>query len=240
MAKATAKIATGVITGIDVNETGYGFTAPAVTLAGGNPTAGSEAHALASGTVDNLKLTDGGNGYQSQPLVNISKPDLADGVQATASAAMDANGVVTGVDIANAGSGYTTAPTVTVTDASKTAPTQAATVEATIGVTRIDVTDGGAGYDSAPTVTIADTVGTADKGASATARVAVKGSVTDIVVTTPERATSPRGSRSSSTPFPAREKPTPTTWASTSQLQCPTPPPTPAPTTTRSRLCSIG
>jgi FtsP/CotA-like multicopper oxidase with cupredoxin domain len=117
--------------------------------------------------------------------VNISKPDLTDGVQATASATMDANGVVTGVDIANAGSGYTKAPTVTITDASKTAPEQEATVVATVGVTRIDVTDGGAGYDSAPTVTIADTVGTADKGASATAKVAVKGSVTDIVVTTP-------------------------------------------------------
>jgi len=185
VAKASAKIATGVITGIDVNETGYGFTSPTVTLAGGNPTAGSEAHALASGTIDNLQLTAGGKGYQAQPLVNISKPDLTDGVQATASATMDANGVVTGVDIANAGSGYTKAPTVTITDASKTAPEQEATVVATVGVTRIDVTDGGAGYDSAPIVTITDTVGTADKGASATAKVAVKGSVTDIVVTTP-------------------------------------------------------
>ncbi|MDJ0339068.1 Ig-like domain-containing protein [Cryobacterium sp. PH31-O1] len=185
VAKASAKIATGVITSIDVNETGYGFTSPAVTLTGGNPTAGSEAHALASGTVDNLKLTDGGTGYQAQPLVNISKPDLADGEQATASASMNANGVVTGVEIANAGSGYTSAPTVTLTDASKTAPDQAAQVEATIGVTRIDVIDGGAGYDSTPAVTIADTTGVADKGASATAKVAVKGSVTDIVVTTP-------------------------------------------------------
>ncbi|SEN82174.1 Multicopper oxidase [Cryobacterium luteum] len=185
VAKASAGIATGVITSIDVNETGYGFTSPAVTLTGGNPTAGSEAHALASGTIDNLKLTDGGAGYQAQPLVNISQPDLADGEQATASATMDANGVVTGVEIANAGSGYTSAPTVTLTDASKTAPDRPAQVEATIGVTRIDVTDGGAGYDSTPAVTIADTLGAADKGASATAKVAVKGSVTDIVVTTP-------------------------------------------------------
>ncbi|PXA64683.1 hypothetical protein CVS29_14120 [Arthrobacter psychrochitiniphilus] len=185
VAKATAKIATGVITGIDVNETGYGFTAPTVTLTGGDPAPGSEATALASGTVDDLKLTDGGKGYAAQPLVNISKPDLSDGVQATASATMDANGVVTGVEIAVAGSGYTAAPTVTVTDASKTEPTTRATVVATIGVTRIDMTSGGAGYLSAPTVTIADTVGVADKGASGTAKVAVKGSVTEIVVTTP-------------------------------------------------------
>jgi FtsP/CotA-like multicopper oxidase with cupredoxin domain len=185
VAKATATIATGVITGIDVNETGFGFSAPSVTLTGGNPTAGAEAKALASGIVDDLKLTNGGKGYQVQPLVNISKPDLADGQQATASATMDANGVVTGVAIANGGSGYTSAPTVTLTDASKTAPTQDAVVVASIGVTRIDIIDGGAGYASTPTVTIADTVGTADKGASATAKVAAKGSVTDIVVTTP-------------------------------------------------------
>lgn len=185
VAKATATIATGVINAIDVNETGYGFTAPKVTLTGGNPTAGFEAKALASGVVDDLKLTDGGTGYQAQPLVTLTKPDLPGGTQATASATMDAKGVVTGVTIANPGSGYTAAPSVTVTDASKNDPTTFAAVTATIGVTKIDITDGGQGYDSAPTVTIADTVGTADKGASATAQVAVKGSVTGITVTAP-------------------------------------------------------
>jgi FtsP/CotA-like multicopper oxidase with cupredoxin domain len=184
IAHATATIATGVINSIDVNETGFGFTAPQVTLTGGNPTAGFEAKTVVSGVVDDLALTDGGAGYQTQPLVTLSKPDLPTGKQATASATMDpSTHVVTSVQIADPGSGYTSAPTVTVTDASKTAPTTAATAIATIGVTRIDITDGGQGYDSAPTVTIADTVGTADKGASATARVAVRGSVTGITVT---------------------------------------------------------
>ncbi len=135
--------------------------------------------------VDDLTLDAGGSGYQAQPLVTLSKPDLPDGTQATASATMDANHVVTGVTIADPGSGYTKAPTVKITDASKNDPDVFAVVTATIGVTRIDLTDGGQGYDAAPTVTIADTVGTADKGASATARVAVKGSVTGITVTTP-------------------------------------------------------
>ena len=185
IAHATATIATGVITSIGVNESGFGFAAPTVTVTGGNPTVGSEAHALASGSVDNLTLTGGGRGYQAQPLVTISKPNIPTGEQATGSATMDANGTVTSVTIANAGHGYTSAPTVTITDASKTAPVQDATVTATIGITRVDVTDGGAGYDSAPTVTIADTVGTADRGASATAVVAVRGSVTAISVTAP-------------------------------------------------------
>ena len=56
---------------------------------------------------------------------------------------------------------------------------------ATIGIGQIDITSGGQGYDSAPTVTITDTVGVVDKGASATATVAVKGAVTGITVTSP-------------------------------------------------------
>jgi FtsP/CotA-like multicopper oxidase with cupredoxin domain len=185
VAHATATIASGVINGIDVHETGFGFTSPTATLTGGNPTAGSEATVRASGVVDDLKLTGGGAGYQAQPLVILTKPDLPGGTQATASATMNAAGVVTGVTIADPGSGYTVAPTVTVTDASKVAPTTPATVTATLGVTKVDITSGGQGYTAAPTVTIADTVGTPDKGASATARVAVKGSVTAITVTSP-------------------------------------------------------
>ncbi len=124
VAHATATIATGVITGIDVNETGFGFSTPTVKLTGGNPTPGFEAQAVASGMVDNLTIKDGGTGYQTQPLVTLSKPDLPDGTQATASATMDANHVVNGVTIADPGSGYTKAPTVTVTDASKNLPEQ--------------------------------------------------------------------------------------------------------------------
>ncbi len=186
-ANATAVIADGVVTSIAVNETGFGFTAPAVTITGGNPTTGFDATAVASGGVDDLALTNGGSGYLVQPIVEFSLPQLAAGVVPTATATMDASGVVTTVNVVTPGSGYTSAPTVTILDgnAPATNPATAATATATIGIGQIDITSGGQGYDSAPAVAINDTVGVADKGASATATVAVKGSVTAINVTAP-------------------------------------------------------
>ena len=183
---AQAVISTGVVTSIAVNEAGFGFTAPAVTLTGGNPTPGFEATAAASGGVDNVTLVSGGSGYAIQPIVLFSLPDLASGTQATGTATMDASGHVNGVAVVDPGSGYTSAPSVTVFDGGTTvaaAVADPAIVATTIGIGQIDVTSGGQGYDSAPIVTIADTVGVADKNASATATVAVKGAVTAVNVT---------------------------------------------------------
>ena len=81
-----------------MNEAGFGFTAPAVTFTGGNPTPGFDGHGRASGGVDNVTLVDGGTGYTIQPIVEFSLPDLPGGTQATGTATMDANGVVDGVD----------------------------------------------------------------------------------------------------------------------------------------------
>ena len=106
-ASATAVISSGVLTSIAVVESGFGFTAPEVTITGGNPTAGFNATAVASGSVDDLVLTSGGSGYTIQPVVEFSLPQLPGGVQATGSATMDANGVVNGVAIVDPGSGYT-------------------------------------------------------------------------------------------------------------------------------------
>jgi FtsP/CotA-like multicopper oxidase with cupredoxin domain len=129
-------------------------------------------------------LTSGGSGYTAQPIVVFSLPNLPGGVQATGTATMTA-GVVDGVTVVDPGSGYTSAPTITIKDAGQTPLANPAVAVATIGILRIDVTSGGQGYDSAPTVAINDTVGTPDKGASATAMVAVKGAVTAINVTAP-------------------------------------------------------
>jgi len=190
---ASAHVSSGVLTSIAVNETGFGFTAPAVTVAGDAPTTG--ATATASGGVDNVTVNPGGGGqYEVQPVVKFGLPDLPDGVQATGTATMvplDANAVpptftITEVAVVNPGSGYTSAPSVTIYDGTPThvAPVPAATT-ATIGIAQIDLDNPGAGYTSAPTVAINDTVGVADKGASATASVAVLGAVTGITVTAP-------------------------------------------------------
>ena len=181
-ATAEAVVSQGVISSITVDEAGFGFAAPAVTFTGGNPNAGQEAVATASGPVDNIVLADGGSGYTSQPIVRFSLPDLPDGVQATGAAVMNGQGVVTSVELVDGGSGYTTAPTVEILDGNQTNAT-GATAIATIGIGRIDLDFGGIGYDTPPTVTIADTVGTADKGASATAVIARRGAVTAVTVT---------------------------------------------------------
>ena len=204
-ATAVASISLGVITSIQVDESGFGFISPTVTLTGGAPTV--TATAQASGGIDNLTVINAGSGY-IHPLIQISAPNLPGGVQATAIATVGDNGAitgtVTGVEILEPGSGYTSAPSVTVVDGGARAPGWAtglrrlavlngdvpmvltdAQIEATIGIGQIDVISGGEGYKSAPLVTIADTVGTPDKYASATANVAVFGAVTAISVTNP-------------------------------------------------------
>ena len=181
-AVARATIATGVLTGIAVDETGFGFTAPVVTITGGNPKPGFEATALASGGVDSLYLADGGAGY-TQPFVSFSKPDLPDGRRATGYATLDASGTsILAIEVVDSGSGYTNAPIVDILNGLTLSATPAIVV-ATIGINRIDITSGGEGYDAVPEVTVSDTFGEHDKGATATASVALLGAVTGIEVT---------------------------------------------------------
>jgi FtsP/CotA-like multicopper oxidase with cupredoxin domain len=181
-AAATATISTGVISSVTVHEAGFGFTAPQVTVTGGSPT--TAAVLTATGGVDDVVIADGGQ-YAVHPIVEFSRPAIGSDI-ATGTATLDVTGAVTGVTIINPGSGYTSAPTVAIWDgeplAAAPVPAQAT---ATIGILAIDITSGGTGYDAAPVVAINDTVGTADKGASATATVAVRGSVTGITVTNP-------------------------------------------------------
>ncbi len=100
LAAATATVSLGAITSIAVDEPGFGFVAPQVTLTGGGFT--TPATAVASGGVDNLTITDGGSGYLTQPIVEFSLPDLPGGVQATATATMNAAGVVDSITLVDA------------------------------------------------------------------------------------------------------------------------------------------
>lgn len=182
VATATAVISLGVIESISVDESGFGFTAPTVTITGGTPTPGFNATAVASGGVDRVTVSNGGTGYTVQPIVRFDLPDLPNGTRATGTATMNVNGVVNGVEVVDGGSGYTSAPNVTILDGNQTNPT-GATVGATIGISNVDITSGGQGYDASPTVTISDTIGTPDKGSSATATIARRGAVTAVNVT---------------------------------------------------------
>jgi FtsP/CotA-like multicopper oxidase with cupredoxin domain len=207
-ATATAAIATGVVTSIAVDEAGFGFDTPAVTITRQllDPT-GAGATATASGGVDNVTMTDNdpvtlndGGVYTSQfPIVEFTTPDLtpAQGAPAyrratgTATftaipATTPATYTITGVTVVDPGTGYTSAPTLAIFDGNTNTPaTVPARTTVTIGIAQIDVTAGGDVYTLPPTVAINDTVGVADKGASATATLATAGAVTGITVTAP-------------------------------------------------------
>ncbi len=161
LASATAAISLGVITSITVDEAGFGFTAPVVTITGGNPTSGLEATAIASGGVDNVhadrwrkrlhhpadrrilapqparrraghRVSDHGRERRRQQR-HRSEPWLR--LHLCSDRHDLGRNVNPGGRNASHGS-------------------------ATIGIGQIDVTSGGQGYDSAPIVTITDTVGT--------------------------------------------------------------------------------
>lgn len=64
--------------------------------------------------IDSISLIAGGSGYQTDPTVTISAPQLAGGVQATATAKTNGDAIVS-VTVTNKGSGYTANPTITIT-----------------------------------------------------------------------------------------------------------------------------
>jgi hypothetical protein len=64
-------------------------------------------------TVNKIRVSSGGTGYNSSPVVTISPPSTSWGVQATAVAEVT-NGSVTGIEIVSSGRGYETSPIVTI------------------------------------------------------------------------------------------------------------------------------
>lgn len=71
---------------------------------------------IKTGTVTAINITDPGSGYGASRVVTISAPDIAGGVQATATANINGDGEITGFVITQAGSGYSTAPGITISD----------------------------------------------------------------------------------------------------------------------------
>jgi hypothetical protein len=110
--------------------------------------------ATPSGTVNAIAVTNNGTGYTAAPTVAIGAPQIAGGVQATATANLSGTSV-TSAAVSAAGSGYTTA-TVTFT-APQTVGGTTATGTVTVSggsVTGIVITSGGSGYTVAPTAII--------------------------------------------------------------------------------------
>ncbi|MDP6948467.1 MAG: hypothetical protein QF485_05400, partial [Arenicellales bacterium] len=122
--------------------------------------------------VASIAATAAGTLYSDDTTVTITAPDLAGGVQATATAIVAEDDTITGFVVTEAGSGYTTAPGVTVVDPDPT-PGKGAVATATLTdtaalglVTNIIVDEAGSGYETAPTISI---TGGGGSGALATA-----------------------------------------------------------------------
>ena len=64
--------------------------------------------------LDSISIVNAGSGYITNPTVTISTPQLAGGVQATATARTNGDSIIS-ITMVNKGSGYTSEPTVTVT-----------------------------------------------------------------------------------------------------------------------------
>ena len=143
-----------------------------------NPRIATATAQFVNGFVVGATITDGGYGYDSNPVVTITG-GAGTGAKATA---LQVDGVVTSITITNPGSGYTSAPTITI--APPPFPPRKATSTAQVVngfVVGAKITDGGFGYDTAPAVLI---LGGGGSGAVAVATVA-NGVVTAITITNP-------------------------------------------------------
>ena len=79
-------------------------------------------------TLNKVRVSAGGTGYNSSPVVTISAPSTSWGVQASAVAEVT-NGTVTAIEIISSGRGYTTTPTITIAGPDVGINTASATLE---------------------------------------------------------------------------------------------------------------
>ena len=156
-------IDTGVETIDDeVEQLGYIAT---LTLIGAATTATATASYVSTGGVQQIYMSNMGNGYQSQPLIGISSSpsgsENAVGVASIANTWIDCNtgltdGKISAVHISNAGAGYTEAPWLTIQDPTGfgvgAAGTVGITTRGSIGV--VTISGGGSGYTTHPTFTV--------------------------------------------------------------------------------------
>ena len=104
-ATATATVAGGAITAINVVNRGSGYTTePSVIITEGNNNGAVARANVVMNTIDSIDVNDSGAGYTSA-AVTIGAPSPG-GTQATATAAV--SGAVTGVTVVSPGSGYVT------------------------------------------------------------------------------------------------------------------------------------
>ena len=106
-------LASDRIQGVEITNSGYGYTvAPSVSFIGGGGSGAEATTEIADGIVGIITITNGGSGYTESPIVTISSPGI--GTTATATAYINSSGSVTSIRINDTGVGYISIPTVTI------------------------------------------------------------------------------------------------------------------------------
>jgi hypothetical protein len=185
-AVATATVAAGAITAINVSNSGIGFTGPpAITITSG---------------VTNTTSLVGGTGYVA---ANTQFTISGGGGSGATITPITGSGIITSLTITNAGSGYINTPTITITSgitgttsvvggSGYTNGTYPLSISggggsgctgtfniSSGGLASITIVDAGTGYTSAPTLSF--TAAGAGTGASATATLGTGASVTAVI-----------------------------------------------------------
>ena len=109
------------------------------------------------GSLGSLAITSSGSGYGVVPTVNISAPNDANGVQATAVVTVNTGtGSVVDTKITAAGTGYTTPPTLSFAPPATVGGVRTTGYAVVSGgaIVQVVITNAGSGYTSAPAVTI--------------------------------------------------------------------------------------
>ena len=140
------------------------------------------ANLVTIGSIGSVGITNPGSGYTSPPVVTVSAPNEANGVQATVLASISNNaGTVQSITVTNSGTGYTRGVTVVI-DPPKSPFGVQATAAAVLSantVVAVTITNPGLGYNTAPGVSF-----TANTGSGATATAVLgSGIVTGLTVT---------------------------------------------------------
>lgn len=140
------------------------------------------ANLITIGSIGSVGITNPGSGYTSPPVVTVSAPNEANGVQATMLASIANNAsTIQSITVTASGSGYTRGATVTIDPPQSPFGVQAtaAAVLSANTIVAITITNPGYGYNTAPGVSI-----TANAGSGATATAVLgSGIVTGITVT---------------------------------------------------------
>ena len=74
-ATATATVASGKVTAVNLTAPGFGYTStPTVTISGGGGTGATAVASIANGQVTGISVTAAGSGYTSAPTVTVAAP----------------------------------------------------------------------------------------------------------------------------------------------------------------------